>query len=74
MLSSIQPDPLCFYYLASSIRVGSSLQQQLCNIHLAIFGGHMKWSEAFLQTHQQGKGHNIRLSLMVQNHVDKVKW
>lgn len=51
-----------FFYLSSSIGVGSSLQQQLCYIHLSVLGGHMQWSEAFLQKHQgEGSNNIVRL-------------
>lgn len=50
----------CFSDLSSSIWVGSSLQQQLRYIHLSILGGHMQWSEAFLQRHQKSSNGNVR--------------
>lgn len=35
-------------HLPSCVRIGSSLQEELCHIHLSIFRGHMEGSEAFL--------------------------
>lgn len=50
----------CLSDLSSGIWVGSPLQQLLCHIHLSILGGHMQWSEAFLQKHQKGSDGNVK--------------
>lgn len=60
-LPRIQLTPLCVSHLPSSIRIGPSLQQKLCYIHLAVLGGYMERSEPFLQWHQWRRRHDIRL-------------
>lgn len=46
-------------HLPSCIRVGSSLQEELGNIHLSIFRGHMERSEAFLLKRKQNLERDI---------------